>query len=277
MSEFNSTLGKVYEVDISDTDLYAEAVKNRQPNEKCWCGSNKQYKKCHRDRESKTPATMPEAMQLHERLFWSEQSCYFRHDNGNRCNKKTISSHTIQKKGPLKRITDASNHLMHIEHENLYVPYSPQRARNISWKKASTFPGFCHNHDTDIFSPIEQEEFVGSAKQCALHSYRSICSEIYKKNALIRCLEGFKNISDKGRPFIDQVASQYEINQNIEGQTVGLNDLKKMHDNMLGAINSDDYSSVSSATYFFEGDISIVSNSTIISEWGFDGTQLSDP
>jgi hypothetical protein len=52
--------------------------------------------------------------------------------------------------------------------------------------KASTFPGFCNNHDTKIFAPIETEKLeFGNKKQADLFLLRAYAYEFTRKQRLV--------------------------------------------------------------------------------------------
>src|ERR1017187_4044573 len=74
-------------------------------NDKCWCGSNRKYKKCHflRANEERLP---PGAIEQAARSTWLEKTCLHPEAGGDRCG-KIISAHTIQRSRVLSRITIA--------------------------------------------------------------------------------------------------------------------------------------------------------------------------
>lgn len=46
---------------------------------------------------------------------------------------------------------------------------------------ASTFTGFCSKHDTQLFAPLETEDFRSTFQQCFLLGYRAFAREVYTK------------------------------------------------------------------------------------------------
>lgn len=95
------------------------------------------------------------------------------------CKGGIISAHSLQKKGPLYRISERQNNQDKVVHFKRELGKKWQ-ANLIAIKDASTFHGFCHHHD-DIFSPIEQEPYTGSNQQNFLHSYRSFAYSYHVK------------------------------------------------------------------------------------------------
>lgn len=117
------------------------------------------------------------------------QGCF--HYDQQSCKGGIIDAHSLQKKGPLLRISELQNN------QNLVVHFKREvgkkwHAEPIAIKDASTFRGFCHHHD-DIFSIIEQQSYTGSDQQNFLHSYRSFAYSYHNKRENYAYL---KNIVD---------------------------------------------------------------------------------
>lgn len=99
------------------------------------------------------------------------------------CNKGAIKSHTLQKNGILRPISE-KNHLYQF---SIVSPFQIAKKGNfelarIGINDAYTFPGFCKEHDSSIFKPIEKESFeIKAEKSINLFSYRSLCQEIRRK------------------------------------------------------------------------------------------------
>lgn len=99
------------------------------------------------------------------------------------CEKTAIKSHTLQKNGILKQISE-KNHLYQFSN---VPPFQKADKGNFELARIGindvyTFPGFCKDHDSSIFKPIEQNQFVlESNKSINLFSYRALCQEIRRK------------------------------------------------------------------------------------------------
>lgn len=95
------------------------------------------------------------------------------------CKGGIIDAHSLQKNGPLNRISEFENN----QHTVIHFKREAGKkwcAAPISIKNASTFRGFCHHHD-DIFSLIEQQPYTGTNQQKFLHSYRSFAYSYHNK------------------------------------------------------------------------------------------------
>lgn len=263
---------KSFEVDSLDPFIQ-NALRKRGVNEICWCGLNKKYKKCHLSKHSQEPYSLGRITHEKDQIFWRRRGCTHIDVENNSCEGVVIDSHTIQKRGILKFIVDKTNHVLKFSSQN---DNEKLEATKISWNKASTFPGFCSKHDAEIFRNLETVEFIGSPEQCVLQSYRAICNEYYKKLALIETFEFFKSVLDKGKTIQDQISIQYSILKSIKSQSKSLEELNNLRKFFREIISTKNFDLVSSAIYFFEGDISVISTSTVHAEFCFEGRKLID-
>lgn len=103
------------------------------------------------------------------------------------CKLPIKSAHSLQKLGALKQLEKLVNGNMklycHSERE-LNLKDNFFDLKPIGKKEASTFFGFCHYHDTKLFSVIESNPEVtdiDSNEHCFLHSYRSFAHSYHRK------------------------------------------------------------------------------------------------
>ena len=201
---------KVKEINENEPFI-ANALRDRKHFEPCWCGSGKKYKKCHRLRGQEVPYKLYQIYNQQQRVFFRKRGCMHPLASSNTCSGKVIDSHTIQRKGPLKRIVDQTGHVMHFDSN---PNDSEVNVSKIGWRKASIFPGYCSSHDSGLFGPIENEVFTGEHKQCVLLAFRNVCNELYKKQALIETLEYQRTVIDRGCDIDKQIELQFSITKN---------------------------------------------------------------
>ena len=100
------------------------------------------------------------------------------------CQEKAINSHVFQKNGILKQMSE-NNHLIQLFLSDAYKIDKTgfHQYKKIGINEAYSFKGFCNNHDTCIFSPIEEKDKldVFNTYHQALFSYRGLCQEIRRK------------------------------------------------------------------------------------------------
>ena len=137
-------------------------------NDPCWCGSGKKFKKCHLDKEREKPLPLPAAAGVVRKAF-QQRMCLHPEASADACG-KVISAHTIQRQGALSRLVDATGHCLTFYPAFAQKGQEPQRR---GWREASTFTGFCDQHDGKTFAPIETQSFRGTEEQCFLLAYRA--------------------------------------------------------------------------------------------------------
>ncbi len=260
--------------EISDRHpVVVKAHRLRGAEEKCWCQSGKKYKKCHQGKSTQEPPRLREVLAVTHRIFWRREKCSHPRANHGDCEGKIINAHSIQRKGVLEKITQ-KHHVLQLDID----PNSPKKinVKKISWKKASTFPGFCTGHDSTIFQRIEVTPFVGDHDQCVLQAYRNVCNEQYKKYGLLDTLRYQKDVFDKGMSLNEQISYQISVNRSIENSTKSLEEMETIKKKYEEALFAKKLDSFSSKCYFFTGDFGVVSSGIMHTEYTFDGKRLAD-
>lgn len=94
------------------------------------------------------------------------------------CADKAINAHSVQNATSLGLIAD-DNHVYELRMR--VKNGSPQCAfESVGRNQASTFPGFCGRHDTEIFKPIDTKPLsLVDAEQLFLIAYRSVTRELH--------------------------------------------------------------------------------------------------
>ncbi|MFK8011416.1 MAG: SEC-C domain-containing protein [Marinicellaceae bacterium] len=243
-------------------------------NEKCWCNSGKKYKHCHRNRFEENKPTTWETGKIQKQKF-SRRICLAPNQLKNECSNKHIRAHTISKSSSLSAIsTNGHVYSLDSDYTSFFANKGPKlKLQGI--KKASTFFGFCSQHDKKIFSDIENKKFVGSRKQCFLWGYRSVCLELYKKIQAFAGPDLYDRI-DAGRPLVEQLRIQSFIASLRRGQEAGLKNIewhKSLYDQHL--ITSS-FESVRAYIIKFEKVLPILCSSALFPIVDFEGTRLND-
>lgn len=110
-------------------------------------------------------------------MFWS----------GN-CTALPIGSHLLARSW-LEQIADETNHIIQfvMATENLGNQPAQISPRRIGINAATTFPGFCVNHDSEMFACLERKAFAADPDQLLALRYRSICREACAKHQMVAC------------------------------------------------------------------------------------------
>jgi len=195
-------------------------------NDPCWCGSGKKFKKCHLYRENAEPVKVSEVLRSF-RVAAENKTCLHPNAGASTCG-QPIRSHTIGKSAGLTTIA-RRGHVYRFK-ADLEDIFSSKR-RNLpileGLNRASTFPGFCAFHDSDLFRPIDAEPFVGSTEQVFLLMYRSVARELYAKLVFRKATDIMATL-DQGKPVDVQHAVQGLSLLASLGGELGLADVASM-------------------------------------------------
>ena len=90
-----------------------------------------------------------------------------------------------------RKYVAVDGHVMQYSVEPLLDPVTGiwVRPRRRGINQATTFFGFCHKHDAELFRPLETTNFTFEPEQIALLGYRAICHDSYQKDAAIDAMD----------------------------------------------------------------------------------------
>lgn len=104
------------------------------------------------------------------------------------CHKKAIKSHVLQKKGILAPISP-NRHLYEFKPTSAFSMPILQ-FKKVGINEAFTYYGFCNQHDTSIFKPIETDNVDWCKEQSQyLIGYRIACRELDIKQRMLKIIE----------------------------------------------------------------------------------------
>ncbi len=147
-------------------------------NDPCTCGSGKKYKKCCKDKDEHIEKEKVNTALRKELNISSIKECLFPDKAG--CSERAIRAHSIQNNRILDLLSENGEVVMLRPNATVYD--FKMRAERIGRGKATTFTGFCRDHDKIIFQPIEDKNFnFGDTEQNALFAYRAFAKEQHAK------------------------------------------------------------------------------------------------
>lgn len=241
----------------------------------CWCGSRKKWKFCHKGRDKKTPLQFGQILAQCMKLY-ETGPCQHPLASAEACSTpSSINSHTIQRRGGLAAIAEKGHvystkkAFMEIEKREGQIDMA-----KIGVGKASTFPGFCSHHDTELFRPVEQADSVLDAWNGFLLSFRAVTYEVATKDAQLRSHETQRDVIDYGKPFEVQAGIQNFMHMQQQGIRHGLDDvlgLKAMYDS---AYLKRDLSDFSFYGIKFDCVLPFAAAGAFMPEFDFSGKQL---
>ncbi|MGF0471628.1 hypothetical protein ACQQ6W_18745 [Lysinibacillus fusiformis] len=179
-----------------------------------------------------------------------EKKCIFPN-----CKSRSIKkSHTIQKSGSLNVIAENS-HLLHPYFDD-FADEMTFIMKQIGIGEASTFPGFCKQHES-IFSVFEEKKDIDTISEGVLQAYRSLCRElvirkIELKNSQKAVLKYKSERNRQAKLLVESKIHQELRNVEIEHDnfrikaanivkiklTEKITFLEKMHENFIDAIDN---------------------------------------
>ena len=122
----------------------------------------------------------------------------------------------------------------------------------LGTKLASTFPGFCKKHDSELFEPIESGFISLSEREVALLSLRTLSRERYTKLAQIRMTTDAKASSK----FIQKEGHE-RFFESVEQMNLAANELKHEIETLFHAIHNADYSKLTHRIFELESNFPI--------------------
>jgi hypothetical protein len=212
-------------------------------NEPCWCNSGEKFKKCHLNREHQPPVNIYELAQK-----FREQSsvgyCSHALTGPKNCDVKITKAHTIQRRGGLEAIA-VDGHVLAVKPtlEGMIEAEGRPSLRRVGVKSASTFPGFCNKHDSELFKPVEGKQANLDLNAAFLLSYRAVAYERFTKFSALSSMK-YQQMMDAGKPFCVQVQIQQRLHLLRAGVVRGLSDIdrwKQEYDSRLKQCTFEDF------------------------------------
>ena len=243
-------------------------------NSLCWCGSGKKYKKCHLYRSEQSPLSRQELEQSRKKLK-SRKICFVPSSLKKECTKKIIKAHTISKSAGLKVISE-QGHVMGIKPSlsSLIRTSGLVEIEKIGINEASTITGFCSKHDKELFSPIENDEFIATKKQLFLLAYRPVIRELYAKEATKNSLGNIIREADRGQDLDEQVIAQYIANEVNSGIDIGSEDIRYIKKHLDEILLNKTYEKLEHYIFELKEPPKIMASASIALEIDFNGKHI---
>jgi len=244
-------------------------------NDICWCGSGRKFKKCHLDREKQEPVKHWEVGAQFRKDF-SAKVCSVPAAMQGECSEQIIRAHTVPRAGSLAKIAEKGHVLGFVfSLENMIKNNGVLQPQLVGINNASTFTGFCSNHDNALFSSVEKHLFTGSQEQCFLLAYRALARESYTKLAASVSAENHSNL-DQGRSISEQMRIQAISGLYGAAVGVGVEDNQHHKARFDAILTSQDFSSVRSYIITFDEPPPIMCSGAFSPETDFAGKQLQN-
>jgi len=243
-------------------------------NERCWCGSGRKYKRCHLNRETAQPIARHEVHQKRKKVM-DKRYCMHASNGRTMCSGAIVKAHTVPR-GCLKKIAE-QGHVCHLGPADgrgeLWGSLPP--LQEVGLKNASTFTGFCRQHDNDLFAPIEDRPFHATQQHAFLLAYRALCRELFWKRIHQELVPDMRE-ADRGMPHEAQMQIQRNVTGFQDEVDVGRRELgrhKRIYD---AAWQTQDFSKVRFHIAWLDSCPQVMCSGGITPEYDFHGALLHD-
>jgi hypothetical protein len=179
------------------------------------------------DKTSSGPTTLQRSgsfdlnryLQSQKRLTNKARCLHF--DSTGEC-KAPAKVHSLQKNGLLRMISQDS----HVYVPSMNIGTMRKNAGTVVLErkgiaKVSTFAGFCAQHDSELFRPIDTMALAPTDQQVALYGYRSLCREVFAKENTFALIDEQLELGGHDRA-TRELLEEYRI-----GTSVGLSNLQR--------------------------------------------------
>ncbi len=159
----------------------------------------------------------------------------------------------------------------------------------IGKKQATTFNGFCGYHDTVLFRPIEEKNYIGEKEQEFLFAYRALAKEYCTKRHCYNFISTILTLINDHR--ITELESYFpEIKENsdivhnllsiyspmIDGLDSEIRTLEKYKASMRINILNKDYHSIRTTVFRFPTESRIAVSSLVNIVYDLEGNRIND-
>src|ERR1700740_1426347 len=144
-------------------------------NDPCCCGSGEKFKKCHADRSTQSPYPYHELASGLMQARSGDKTCLYPLSSGP-CVQPVIKAHSISRSAALSKIA-RSGHVYQPDSNPFQLQKGggaiQHRLRGIN--EATTFTGFCSQHDSSLFKSVDVGDLVLTHEQLFFLHYRALC------------------------------------------------------------------------------------------------------
>lgn len=228
------------------------AMKGRDRNAPCWCGSGRKFKKCHYRRDDQEKENPWDAVAANRKAF-NQKKCWAKGVGLGTCQGSIIRAHTVSKASNLRQIARDGHVLQYgVSKEAIRKSGGKLSVKSIGINEASVFNGFCSHHDRTLFSCIENEPYSGRPDQNLAVAYRTLSRELFGKDAISE-LKTILRGADKGHDMPTQIMLQAFIAELDVGNAAARRELRATHDALTDALVHQRPSALCSLVIEFDG------------------------
>lgn len=172
------------------------------------------------------------------------KECFLK-DTQEPCSNNIVNAHSLQRMGSLsilEREINGNQKIFALTEKQINPDTGKNELIPIGKKTASTFFGFCGNHDSKIFEPIEQNpELIDldSDEHCFLLSFRAFAISYHRKKENIHLLS---TTDEELKKKLRKYFNHNNLDAQLEGDKLGLEDMNPNKEILINALYKKDYS-----------------------------------
>lgn len=193
-----------------------------------------------------------------------------------------INAHSIQNNKILSKLSK-DGYVLSIEYGMEDMIFKPE-LKEIGKKKASTFNGFCDFHDTEIFKPIEIQNYeIGNKEQEYLFAYRALAKEFYAKKTGLNIFNKILNMSKDELTELQEYCGlpKNDINKEIleaplEGTKDSTEELESLRIRMNKNLDNEKYYKIMTNVITFPKEYNIAVSSSFFISHDLEGNMIND-
>lgn len=208
---------------------------------------------------------------------YSEKMCLAEKLDRIKCKGAIIESHTIPKSNSLKKIAKDSHvyTYMHLDFMHLDDHKGKLKPKLLGVGKASTFKGFCGEHDRELFTSVETEDFEGTPEQCFALFYRAYAKEVYNKKVQHNDRKSNYDLVEKmgQSEFIKHQAYNY-FDAYYHGIALAIKDIESLKPVMDDILEKENYTRSKALVLEFEKPLPFMVSGSVYPEQDFNGHSL---
>jgi hypothetical protein len=186
------------------------------------------------------------------------------------CEKPTIRAHSISNKRLLLKLS-RDGYVMYLNRNTSDWGSLVETGRGV----ATTFSGFCSNHDK-IFHPIDNKDYVvGNVEQEYLFAFRAAAKEFTTRKAMVHATDTqLVNNQEQEFPLDDFGLAMMDNFK--QGFTMGLEDQKTTRGVFIDTFDKGKYNVLETAVLEIGEELPIAVSSTFNLELAYDGNLIND-
>ncbi len=178
--------------------------------------------------------------------------CLFSHFG--MCSSGVIKAHSIQNNRILRNIS---------RNGKIIAFGSEGEFEEIGRKVATIFTGFCSKHDTEIFNPIENKDYVlGNREQEFLFAYRALCRELIAKEEARNI---FRHLYEEKKISVQDMHG----NTWVDAEEIGLLDMNSIKKILDEKLMDKEFDSIETFSIAFDQDYKFAVSSIFNLEYDF--------